>query len=362
MGEHVYVRVNVAGYAWTAFERVTVSYSAKQAVRQFAFTATDDTGSGGLLKEAWNFMPDTPVTVTANGHLLVTGYIEHLAPSYDGNHHVVEVSGRSKGADAVDSSAEHKTGEFKKKTPLQIAQELDKYGIGFKARAKNMKPIEIFRLNPGESMFACVDRACRKQQLRLQGEPDGSILLTDDCAGSNAPLIEGVNILKAGSTFDNSERHSEYRVRGQKAYGTDKKLFRIEGTSKDGGVKRHRPRIIRPETDLTEEEAKKRAEHLRDRQMGESITATVTTQGWHDDNGRPWLAGGFVYVYSPMLKLDMTLAISTVSLTQDASGSVSVLSLVHPAALGSSKSTGSKTAPEYQPGFEAPPDTGTAYA
>ena len=117
-----YLTFSVGGMDY-AFERAAASYAANQAARAFAFTVTD----GG----DWNWMPGTPIDVSANGQLLVTGYINKMTPSFDANNHTIEVSGTSKGSDSVKSAAEHDTGEFRNKTPLQIAQELDKQGVGF---------------------------------------------------------------------------------------------------------------------------------------------------------------------------------------------------------------------------------------
>ena len=338
MAEHVIVGVTVGGSMWTAFERISAAYSAKHAARAFSFTATDDTMS---FNDAWSFMPGTPVTVTANGDLMVTGFIDKMSPSYDAKHHHIEVSGRSKSADTVDSSAVHDKSEFKNKTPVQIANELGmKVGVTYKALAK-MKPIEWHRINPGETIHDCVERACRKQQIRLMGTADGNVTLVDDVFGSNTPLIEGENILAATANFDDSDSHSEYKVHGQRTFHTRKGDYRIEAKESNSRVKRSRPKVIRTETDVTKDEAEKRAKHQKNTANGEAVTANVKVQGWHDSDGALWQANGLVYVYSPMLKLDRMMGISSVNCTQEAkNGSFTTLALVLPEALGNAKGGG----------------------
>jgi prophage tail gpP-like protein len=85
------------------------------------------------------------------------------------------VSGTSKGSDSVKSAAEHEKGEFRNKTPLQIAQELDKQGVGFSSDVRAEADVEYFRLNPMETVFAAVERMTRRFPMLLQGMPDGSI-------------------------------------------------------------------------------------------------------------------------------------------------------------------------------------------
>jgi prophage tail gpP-like protein len=324
-----YISFNVGGMNYK-FTRAACSYAANQAARAFAFTVTDATDPFG---QQWNFMPGTPVTVTANGELIVTGYINKMTPSFDANNHTIEVSGTSKGSDSVKSAAEHDKGEFRKKTPLQIAQELDKQGVGFSSDVEQ-KPVDYFRLNPMEKVFDAVERLTRRFPMLLQGMPDGSIKMTKGgTGGNNAPLIEGVNILGGSATFDDTDQHSEYKVKGQRVYGVDKKSLQIVATEKDSSVKRHVPKHIHQETDIDEDTAKKRAKHHKNRQQGESVTASIKTQSWFDGGGQLWKANALVYVKSRILKLDQQMLIKSVSLTQDSpGGSHAQLSLVLPQA------------------------------
>lgn len=325
------VSLIAGGMEYSAFTRAGVTYSANSAARAFAFTVTDATDPWG---EQWNFMPGTPVTVLANGQLLVNGYVNTLTPSFDHNNHTVEISGTSKGRDSVKSAAEHPKGEFRGKNPLQILQELDKQGVGFTADCELPK-VEYFRLNPGETVWEAADRLTRRYPMLLQGMPDGSIKLTrGGSGGRNAPLIQGENILAGNATFDDTDQHSEYKVKGQRVYGVDRKSLRVVAVEKDKSVKRHLPKHIHQESDIDEETAKKRAKHHRDRQQGESVSASIRTQSWFDSAGQLWIANGLVFVDCPILKLRQQMLIKSVQLTQDGQGSFSQLSLVLPQAFG----------------------------
>lgn len=336
-----YLSFSVGGFDY-AFERAAVSYSANQAARAFAFTVTDGGGA------AWGFMPGTPVTVSANGQLILTGYINKMTPSFDANNHTVEVSGTSKGRDSVKSAAEHDKGEWRNKTPLQIAQELDKQGVGFTSDVEQ-PTIEYARLHPMENVFDAVERMTRRYPMLFQGMPDGSIKMTKGgTGGMNSPLIEGQNILGGSATFDDSDQHSEYKVKGQRVYGVDKKSLQIVATSQDSSVKRHLPKHIHQESDIDQDSAQKRADHHKNRQQGESVSASIKTQSWFDSGGQLWIANALVFVMSPTLKLNQQMLIKSVSLTQDKGGSFAQLSLVLPQAfdgggtgMGGSGNTGS---------------------
>jgi prophage tail gpP-like protein len=331
--EPTYVQLTAGGKTYESFTRISIEYKANAAARNFAFTVTDATDTLG---ETWSFMPGTEVTISANGQLILTGHIESMSPRFNKTSHDVEVSGRSKGGDTVDSSVEHKTGEFRKKSVLAIAKELDLQSVGFTSDLPD-QIVPKFRLNPQETVFKALDRLARRYQMLLQGMPDGSIKITK--GGTNGvcqALIEGVNILDASATFDDGQRHSHYKVRGQRTVGTGKKSLKITSTSRDKGVKRYRPKHIHQETDIDFDDAKKRGDNHMNTQKARSVSATIQTQSWFDSGGKVWGANALVFVASPMLKLNNMMLINSVHLSQAEHGSFSVLNLVMPEAYGGS--------------------------
>ena len=341
------VTLSTGSGKWTAWERISVSASAKEAARAFAATVSDDYSGD------WTSEPGDQITITANGDPVLTGYLEIVDASFDAKSHKIEVSGRSKGGDTIDSSVEHPTGEIRNKTILGIAQELDKQGVGFTSDVPNLQKVSVFRINPAETVFQAVERLCRDQHLIMQGMPDGSIKITKGASNRvNNALIDGVNILSGGYKKDASQKHSSYKVLGQRAIGSKLKgSIQINQESKDSSVNRNRPRHIISETDTDDGRAQTRADRERNRAFGYSISAQVNVQGWHDDNGVLWTPNSIVYVRAPRLKLDMDLLIESVNYVKDASGALAQLQLVNPAAHDSNVGAGKRTSPDYSPGF-----------
>jgi prophage tail gpP-like protein len=340
MSEEI-VTLVVAGYRWRAWTRANVTYSAKQAARMFGFTLVDKQPFDGQ----WNFMPGTECSVYAGRDLLVRGYINQMDPSYDKEHHKVEIIGRSKAQDIIDGDVDHNTGEFNNKTILEIANEMDLAGVGFKADVP-MQKINRFRVNSGETVFRALERARRKEGFLLIGQADGSVLITKGGTTRVHPSLKlGRDFLAANATFSDGEKYSDYKIRGQRSYGhLTNKSIRVEGSAKDPTVKRKRTRVMHSETDMDDAEAKKRARDTRDRQQGNSVSATLRVQGWRDKNGVLWTPNTLVYIYDPNLKIDMDMLLSDVSLSQDNdSGTIAQLTFVQPKALGSTASTGSRT-------------------
>ena len=247
--------------------------------------------------------------------------------------------------DALDCSAAPKYSEMQIVTPLQIAQGLDSFGIGFFSSAQ-MTPIPTFRVTKGESVFRAVERACREQGLTLCGRPGGVELWS---AKTQPPrhaggLVEGVNIEIGEADHDSSNRHSEIRVHGQAARGHGAGATQIEGLSVDATIARYRPKIIAHEGDTNPQRALGKAQSLRDRAAGEGIKALVSTPVWRDEVGTLWTPGYRIWTESPFLDVTQDMVVEHLIIAQDAeAGTEARLGLVDPRAYGGAGGKGDKS-------------------
>lgn len=323
------ISVLAGGHSYEEWEQVTVSYAINEATRSFTLRGTERPGQ-------WRFPPGTPVTILANGEVVLVGYVNRYQPEGDARIHTVTISGRSKSQDFIDNSAVHETGFWENKTPEQIAQDLDRFGVGVKADVP-LKPIPYWQLYQGESPWRTVDRALRPQGATQMGKADGSIAITNALAAArhSGALVEGYNIERFTGEITDDNRHSEYTVKGQQRTEHGPPAIQPWGWVMDGGVKRYRPKIVVNEGDTDKARAQARAKHEANRSAGLSIKATITTQGWRDDGGKLWEANAIVFVQSPiLLKLVRPMLIEHVTLTQDngGEGSLATLDLVDPRA------------------------------
>ncbi len=309
------VTIVAGGAPYDEWERMTVTAALNDATRTFTIETTERPGS-------FRFPPGTPVQIRANGDLLVDGYVNAYEASGDAKSHKISIKGRSKGQDFVDSSAEHKKGNWKNKTPEDVAKELNKWPIQVKAEVK-LDPVDYIHLKQGESPFQLVERYLRPEGVSMMGEPNGDILLTNAEAAkaTGVLLMEGVNIKDWKVSLTDGSRHSSYTVKGQRRRGTGKGNLRVRRTSRDSGVRRHRPKIMANETDTDDKRAGKRARHEKERRAGKSVQATIKTQGFRDDRGRLFGPNRLVFVWSPVLMhLAQTMLIERVEFTQDNGG------------------------------------------
>jgi prophage tail gpP-like protein len=294
------------------WEGVQISASMRKAAREFSVYTTERLGE-------FTWPPGTPVTILANGTLMVDGYVNRYQPSFDAKSHRINVSGRSAAQDFVDCAAidPNKKSHWKDKKPDEIAQQLDQFGVGVTAEIP-LKPIKYFQLDQGETAHAAVERALRDQKATMMGAERG-IKITNAKAAKrhSGGLIEGFNILRANATLSDDRQHSETAVKGQRREGTEDADLKIHEKAQNSQVKRYRPKLLVSETDTDKGRARERAEHESNRAAGFGISATITVQGWRDDGGQVFQPNYLIFVQSPTLKIFGDMLIEAVTWKQD---------------------------------------------
>lgn len=333
------VTITAGDGSYTAFEEVHVHAAFNKAARSFSFEVAAELGASATNAI---FTVGTEVSVSANGDLLLKGFVDCREPSFAAIRAIISVSGRSCSADLIDGSAEHDTGYFENKDPKEIGDEVSSEysNTGFDTD-QQLDKLEQYSLTQGESCYRCVEKLARQQGMTLAGTADGRINITK--AGSKrqgGSLIEGQNILFGTAHHNGSNRHSKIVVRGQRPFGHGDDNVQIEATEEDGAVKRHRTIIIIQDEDTTKDRAKKRAKNRKDRAAGNALKASIGVQGFHDDSGQLWEPGNLVWTESPFLDIAQDMLIESVDYRQNDGGSIATLNLTDPRSYGGEGSAG----------------------
>lgn len=329
MNDCITLVVNGAEYA--SWSQASIKYAADAAARSFDFTVADVPGN----LEGFQIQPQDVALVYVGSDLVVNGYIDVIAPSFDASNHTMKITGRSKSADMIDTSATHSTGQFKDKTALDIAKEIDHYGVGVES-PMDLDKHRYFQINQGEKTIDAIDRLARADGFLIRGKADGGLIL--ERAGDarmGGALIEGmIPILSGSSSLRADKKFSDVTVKGQNGSGVEDDDIEGEGIVKNDGAKRYRPRIQLCDTAGGKANCTKQAEWQAKRLEGMNTSANFTCAGFRL-GAELWEANRLVYVNSPKLRIDQDMSIKSVDLSQDAQGGSSTkLSLVDPRALG----------------------------
>src|SRR4051812_10090593 len=103
MGVEV-ITVSVGGMNYTAFKVAQVRAAFNEAARSFRLEVAAELGASATNAV---FKVGAKLTISANGDLLLTGFVDQKKPRIEATNAMIAISGRSNSGDLVDSSAKH---------------------------------------------------------------------------------------------------------------------------------------------------------------------------------------------------------------------------------------------------------------
>jgi prophage tail gpP-like protein len=329
----------VGGKKFEDWESVWCQKTWGDGFHQFRFTAAEREQTAAVER----IKTGAECSIELAGQLAITGMVITRQVAYDENNHGIMLQGVSMSWAAARASIVHKTNSFDGKTFMQIAEEvLKETGVKGKLVGKiNEAKFERMHVQPGESIFAFLDRIGRERKVIVTADKDGNFLFVGEHESENiGALVEGGNIRKCQAVDSISAQRSDFIVNGQSA-ANDKDNMRKQAeqqATEKGKLKRYSPIIVANEQPVwTEEQLKLRAKNEAMWAEAQQVQATFMVQGWLSAGGRLWEPGKKVSVKSKMAVLDKELAIQSATYTQDnASGSLTTLLCVAPWGLNTS--------------------------
>jgi prophage tail gpP-like protein len=284
----------------------------------------------------WPIREEDECAILIGDVQVITGYLDKRSAAYGSTDHTLSVGGRDKTSALVDCSADIGAWGFVNISLGDVARRLcEPFGISVLTQGGvGDKVLDRFTIDPGETCFEALDKACRMAGV-LPISDSGDLRLTR--AGSSrtkTDLVEGKNILSASLDCQAAGRFRTYRVLGQQK-GTDAvsgaKSASTKGTAKDDGVRREeRSLIVRADTGSTDVQAKVRAQWEAKVRAARAQTVSAKVRGWTQEDGELWPVNALVHIESPMLGLDTDVLISEVTYSLDESGTLTQLALKRP--------------------------------
>jgi prophage tail gpP-like protein len=325
------------------FESVWVQLRWTEAYPLFRFTTADIVEVPGQPPpDDWQllqFKPGDECAIYLGGYLALAGVITARQTAYDKENKGVQLTGIGVTWYAARASVIHETGNFDGKTFEQVAREvLAPTGVQpCVVGTLDATPFERLQLNPGETIWAFLERLARVRGIVLGSDNLGHMLLIGNHKGQVvADLVEGLNILKCQSVISIENMFNDYIVRGQSAASDDMNGTQAaeQEASAGGTAKRYSPLLTMAEQPVWgSPELKMRADNEMVWHEGTIVNATIVVQGWiRPGTNVLWQAGDDVTVNSPMAMLNnMVLKINQVTFSQDrGSGTTTTLDLVAP--------------------------------
>ena len=284
-------------------------------------------------------MPSESCVLSIDGEPVITGWVDETRPGFDAVGTSFDVSGSDKSGDLCDCSAIFKTGQWKKTTLKQIAIDLlAPYAIPLTITANAVKAatatIASFNIEDGETVLACLDRACKIKALMIWADGAGGLVLgLPGLARATTALVQGVNIISCKLTYKTNDRHSEYIVKGQ---ARGKGGHNIKDSVKDPAVMRYRPLIILNEEQGEGHTPKERANFELATRQSRGNRIVVRVQSWRQDShnnerGALWVPGLLVPLSADYVRFNGDMIIAKVTyIENEREGTVCDLDLADP--------------------------------
>ena len=280
--------------------------------------------------QAWPINEGDLCTVAIDGEPLVTGFIDDRSPEFSETSHSITVGGRDITGDAVDSSAVLDRWGFKNVSVPEIVRKLfEPHGVKVSLQPGLVLPPSTvpkkFSIDPGDTVAAAVENACRPAGVLAVSDGLGGVMLTRaGNARCSTALVEGVNMKAGSAKFSLAGRFRKYLVLGQHKGNADfngAASAAVKGSAEDLGVPRaSRVLVIRPEGNVTPAIARDRAEWEATTRAARGTTATITVAGWTQNNGKIWPVNALVPVSSPTLNLKGEMLIVQATYVLDLNG------------------------------------------
>lgn len=321
------LKLVIRGQVYRGFESISVTRTFEAAAGSFSVAVNT--------KEPWPIRPGDELTLFLRDQQVARGFVDKVAPELAEGGRRIQVDGRDRTAELVDCSADFDGGSEWFATPLEqiVADLCEPFGIAVVDQLPALDPFILFSLQPGETAWEAIERACRLRAVLAFATGAGELLLTRPTRTREAETLrEGVNVKSASATIDHSERFAEITVRGQQ-FGTDEAYAELasqmEGKAYDSAIRAQRKLLILAEGGVSDGSAQLRAQWEATTRAARATKVSIELQGWSQRSGKLWAPNQLVPVDIPSLELDGDLLISSVAFgLTDSEGSTTRLELM----------------------------------
>lgn len=268
------MRLEVNGVQYENFISASCQLRLDSLSSSFAFSAV---APGG---QALPFKGGEACRVIVSDVPVLTGFIEVVEVSYDGTDHIINVSGRSKVADLLDSSLDQfddiRGDELSLKQLIELV--IAHLGLNIKVVDKVNPPLfnsaeDIAAPEPGDNAFEFIERYAKKRQVLLTDDADGNIVIDTNSGVKAAGAIQHIigapdnNVVASNFRFDTTGRYNLYKVASGLNFaslnsagdtGIDSAVNQ-SGTQKDEEIRAGRQFVIIPDASASDSNCQKRA-------------------------------------------------------------------------------------------------------
>lgn len=326
--------LKVGGNEYQGWESISVTRELNAAASNFELKLTDRWEQG---QEPWRIKPGDFLSISMGGLRVLTGYVDKFEASISASSRELSVSGRSRTCDIVDCSVIGDL-EFSGLTLKDLAEKLCKpFNILVKYREAAGNALDKITAQQGDTVFSLLEKHMKQRKVLAYPSVYGDLIIEGrGKIRAASAIVQGKNLISGSVSWDNTNRFSEYTVKGQNLgfLGDAKQAVVSTGKSFDKGVTRYRPHVFVVEATASDEGTFDRAKYECELRAAQAIELEVVVPGWYMENDELWEVNRIVPVDIGYLGIRRNMLSKKVTFTKDQSGTKTSLTLIREDAFG----------------------------
>ena len=339
------IELEVDGVPFKQFTTASVTLAIDETANSFEFTATNKPENGAI---TFPFRRGDAVRVLVDGEHVTTGFIESMNGSYDATSHTIDVAGRDRTADYVDSGID---------VIDDLQSGLSLKGLLEKVLAHIKSPIKVIdNVNPpkfneaedivspdvGEGCFEFCDKYIRKRQVLLTSDKDGNLVITNSEATRVDAAIQRIigsrsnNVLSAQWTNSAVDRFNLYIFKGQLDPIPLEFISNpgIDGVVEQGGrvtddeIREGRQMVEVLTKGYSSEQIGERAKWTKKIRRARSVIYSAQVRGFRDLAGNLYAINTVMPVRDDYADINRDLLVNSVTFSFSGAGSLTTLGFI----------------------------------
>ena len=326
------IEIQLGGERYSGFTSATVTRSVTTLAGSFTIALTAQQGRPFPVKIG------TAAKIFVDGTQVIEGFVETIDVGYDAESHTIEVGGRDRTADFIDSSVGVVTGILRGLSlEALIRRTLDGMGLSdIQVISEAFAgPFDEFELAPEITQTGAefIEPFTRARAILATTDGHGNIVLTragtDVAPGAIRNKIGGKDntVLSGSLSLDETERFSTYTVKSEDVFSREKEGdfdiaagTDISSTVTDSEIRSTRRITFEAEENITTiQEADSRAEWESNIRRTNGTKAEFIVQGY-SVNGALWAPNQRVSIDDDFLDITSTMLIESVTYGLSLSG------------------------------------------
>lgn len=323
------VVIEINGNNLTDFINGSVDIKFDQFCNSFSFKTTKDLG------KEYNIFPEDECKILINGKTALTGIIDTVNPSEDPSESTVDVTGRDKTRDVVDSDlpeAISLSGKFTLETVIQkvlTALQLDgdiKVVNKLGNELRSFTQADIVSAEVDKNAFDFINEYAQKVSAILITDAEGNIVITrageekypDKLVNILGEGSEDNNIISSSAGYDYSNRYYKYIVYSQSNANTSTQNVSIsnvaqKGYAIDDEIRPSRVMVQKANNACSSEVCTEIATLEANIRRANSLRYSCDVYGYETNDGNLWQVNKLIEVYDEDCEIASELLIKGVS-------------------------------------------------